>query len=84
MRVALVVNPTSGKRRGEHIAGRAAHELGELGHHIDVIRGVDGADAGKQVNWSSPGIVAYGDGERLGPLPLTATAKPGALTLVHA
>ena len=28
---------------------------------------------------TSPGIVAYGDGERLGPLPMTATVRPGAL-----
>jgi diacylglycerol kinase (ATP) len=27
-------------------------------------------------------IVAYADGERIGPLPLTATAVPGALTLL--
>jgi diacylglycerol kinase (ATP) len=33
----------------------------------------------RQVTLSSPGIVAYGDGERLGPLPLTATIRPGAL-----
>lgn len=45
MRVVLVVNPTSGKRKGEHIARRAAHELAGLGHHIEVIRGADRADA---------------------------------------
>ncbi len=28
---------------------------------------------------SSPGIIAYGDGERLGPLPMTVSACPGAL-----
>ena len=33
----------------------------------------------REVTLSSPGIVAYGDGERLGPLPLTATVRPGAL-----
>ncbi|MCW2838792.1 MAG: diacylglycerol kinase [Aeromicrobium sp.] len=33
----------------------------------------------RQVTLSSPGIVAYGDGERLGPLPITATIRPGAL-----
>jgi diacylglycerol kinase (ATP) len=38
----------------------------------------------RQVSWHSPGIVAYGDGERLGPLPLTATIRPRALTMVHA
>ncbi|MGA8987518.1 diacylglycerol kinase [Aeromicrobium sp.] len=33
----------------------------------------------REVTLSSPGIVAYGDGERLGPLPITATVQPGAL-----
>jgi diacylglycerol kinase (ATP) len=33
----------------------------------------------REVTLSSPGIVAYGDGERLGPLPMTATIQPGAL-----
>jgi diacylglycerol kinase (ATP) len=33
----------------------------------------------REVTLSSPGIVAYGDGERLGPLPVTTTVRPGAL-----
>ena len=33
----------------------------------------------REVTLSSPGIVAYGDGERLGPLPMTTTIQPGAL-----
>jgi diacylglycerol kinase (ATP) len=33
----------------------------------------------RRVTLSSPGIVAYGDGERLGPLPMTTTIQPGAL-----
>ncbi len=33
----------------------------------------------KEVTLSSPGIVAYGDGERLGPLPMTTRIQPGAL-----
>ncbi|WP_456694756.1 diacylglycerol kinase [Aeromicrobium sp. P5_D10] len=33
----------------------------------------------REVTLSSPGIVAYGDGERLGPLPMTTTVHPGAL-----
>jgi diacylglycerol kinase (ATP) len=37
-----------------------------------------------EVTWESPGIVAYGDGERLGPLPLTARVIPGALRLIVA
>jgi diacylglycerol kinase (ATP) len=38
----------------------------------------------KRVTWSSDGIVAYGDGERLGPLPMTAEAVPQGLTMVTA
>ncbi|AXT84951.1 sphingosine kinase [Aeromicrobium sp. A1-2] len=33
----------------------------------------------REVTLASAGIVAYGDGERLGPLPITATVQPGAL-----
>lgn len=33
----------------------------------------------REVTLESPGIVAYGDGERLGPLPMTTTVQPGAL-----
>jgi diacylglycerol kinase (ATP) len=33
----------------------------------------------RSVSIAAPDIVAYGDGERLGPLPLTITALPGAL-----
>ena len=33
----------------------------------------------REVTLSSPGVVAYGDGERLGPLPITTTVRPGAL-----
>jgi len=33
------------------------------------------------VNISAPGIVAYADGERLGPLPLSVEALPSALTV---
>lgn len=33
----------------------------------------------REVTLSSPGIVAYGDGERLGPLPMTTTIHQGAL-----
>ena len=36
----------------------------------------------REVTWSSPDIVGYGDGERLGPLPLTARVLPSALTFV--
>jgi diacylglycerol kinase (ATP) len=33
----------------------------------------------REATLSSPGVVAYGDGERLGPLPMTTTVQPGAL-----
>ncbi len=33
----------------------------------------------RSVRLSSPDVVAYGDGERLGPLPRTVTIEPGAL-----
>lgn len=33
----------------------------------------------REVTLTSPGIVAYGDGERLGPLPMTTRIQPGAL-----
>jgi diacylglycerol kinase (ATP) len=33
----------------------------------------------REVTLTSPGIVAYGDGERLGPLPMTTRICPGAL-----
>ena len=33
----------------------------------------------RKVSIAAPDIVAYGDGERIAPLPLTITALPGAL-----
>ncbi len=36
----------------------------------------------REVTLSSPDIVAYGDGERLGPLPMTVTVRPGALRML--
>jgi diacylglycerol kinase (ATP) len=36
----------------------------------------------REVTLSSPGIVAYGDGERLGPLPMTTTVRPRALRVL--
>jgi diacylglycerol kinase (ATP) len=36
----------------------------------------------REVTIAAPGIVAYADGERLGPLPLTVTAEPMALTVL--
>jgi len=34
------------------------------------------------VTVAAPGIVAYADGERFGPLPLTVECAPGALTVL--
>jgi diacylglycerol kinase (ATP) len=34
---------------------------------------------GRQIRLEAPGAIAYADGERIGPLPLTATCVPGAL-----
>ena len=36
----------------------------------------------RRVTVASPGIVAYADGERLGPLPLTVECVPGAVTVL--
>lgn len=37
---------------------------------------------GSVVEVVGEGVVGYGDGERIGPLPLTATVRPGALSLL--
>jgi diacylglycerol kinase (ATP) len=36
----------------------------------------------RTVTVAAPGIVAYADGERFGPLPLTITCEPGALSIL--
>jgi diacylglycerol kinase (ATP) len=36
----------------------------------------------KEVRLESPGVIAYADGERLAPLPVTCTCVPGALTVL--
>ena len=36
----------------------------------------------KKVTIAAPGITAYADGERFGPLPLTVTCDPGALEVL--
>ena len=51
MQIAVVVNPTSGKRRGEQIAHEVVQTLRGFGH--------------QRVTWAADGIVVYGDGERL-------------------
>jgi diacylglycerol kinase family enzyme len=49
MQIAVVVNPTSGKRRGEQIAHEAVHTLRGFGHQVDEIRGENGQDAHAQL-----------------------------------
>ena len=50
------------------------------GSHVEL----DGVAVlhGTTVEVVGPGVVGYGDGERIGPLPLTATVRPGALSLL--
>ena len=36
----------------------------------------------REVTIAAPGVVAYADGERIGPLPLTVTAEPAALRVL--
>jgi diacylglycerol kinase (ATP) len=50
------------------------------GSHIDL-EGVT-VLRGSVVEVVGAGVVGYGDGERIGPLPLTATVRPGALSLL--
>ena len=45
-RIALLVNPTSGKGRGAREGTAAATRLRELGLTVDVLIGVDGTAAG--------------------------------------
>ena len=37
---------------------------------------------GREVRLSAPGAIAYADGERVAPLPVTATCVPGALRML--
>ncbi|WP_248963137.1 diacylglycerol/lipid kinase family protein [Sphaerisporangium perillae] len=47
-----------------------------LGHPAITVR------RARSVTLEAPGIVAYADGERIGPLPLTCTAHPGSLRVL--
>ncbi|WP_214411000.1 diacylglycerol/lipid kinase family protein [Sphaerisporangium fuscum] len=40
------------------------------------------ARRGRRVTLEAPGVVAYADGERVGPLPLTCAVEPGALRVL--
>jgi diacylglycerol kinase (ATP) len=39
--------------------------------------------SGRRITLDAPGLDAYADGERVGPLPLTIDVVPGALTLLR-
>ena len=67
MHYALVVNPTSGKRRGEAIAAQAAERLGHAGHVTTRIQGEDAPTARDQLKQAIDAgldgvIVVGGDG----------------------
>jgi len=68
MQIAVVVNPTSGKRKGEQIARDATQRLRRHGHQVDEIRGEDAQDAHAQLRTriagNRPDVVAIvgGDG----------------------
>src|SRR3954469_11515880 len=49
MHLALVVNPTSGKRRGEAIAQQAAARLRQAGHTTLTVQGADAPSARDQL-----------------------------------
>ncbi|MFI5428476.1 hypothetical protein [Aeromicrobium sp. UC242_57] len=53
MHLALVVNPTSGKKRGELIAAQAADRLRGAGHRTTTIQGEDAPAARDQLSWRS-------------------------------
>ena len=77
MRVALLVNPVSGRRKGEQIAGHAALRLSEAGHDVQVVQGNDAASARDSLKHAiSVGldavIVVGGDGALHGILDLVA------------
>lgn len=49
-----------------------------IGHpQVQIVRG-------REVTLRSEGLIAYADGERFGPLPMTCTSVPGALRLLSA
>lgn len=67
MRIALLVNPVSGRRKGEQIAGDAALRLSEAGHDVHVIQGKDSASARDALKLAIDGgldgvVVVGGDG----------------------
>jgi diacylglycerol kinase family enzyme len=85
--VALLVNPTAGRGRGARLAGPVAGRLRALGVRVDVVAGADAAGGlararARRVSLAAPGVVAYADGERVGPLPVTCEVVPAALRVL--
>ena len=82
----ILTNPTSGRRRGLRIAETALAELRDAGMAVRGLVGADAADALRLargcVDVAAPGIVAYADGERIGPLPQTVEVVPQALKVL--
>ncbi|GAA3533334.1 diacylglycerol kinase [Aeromicrobium panaciterrae] len=67
MHLAIVVNPTSGKRHGEKISGQAAQRLTDAGHTTIIVQGADAAAARDQLKLAIDGgldgvLVVGGDG----------------------
>jgi diacylglycerol kinase (ATP) len=64
MHLALVVNPTSGKKRGATIARRAAERLRHAGHTTTTVRGADAASARdglkQAIDAGADGVVVVG------------------------
>lgn len=79
MRIALLVNPVSGRRKGEQIAGHAALRLSEAGHDVQVVQGTDASSARDALKHSIDAaldavVVVGGDGALHGVLDLLVGA----------
>lgn len=79
MRIALLVNPVSGRRKGEQIAGHAALRLSEAGHDVQVVQGSDASSARDALKHSidtglDAVVVVGGDGALHGVLDLLVGA----------
>jgi len=79
VRIALLVNPVSGRRKGEQIAGHAALRLSEAGHDVQVVQGSDASSARDALKHSidtglDAVVVVGGDGALHGVLDLLVGA----------
>lgn len=80
MRIALLVNPVSGRRHGERIAGHAALRLNEAGHDVQVVQGHDASTSRESLKHAidrglDAVVVVGGDGALHGVLDLLADSK---------